>query len=244
MITMVFDFFGVRARQQDLPRRKEGACLQSIEGPSQTEEEGEVEDPLVSQQGSTFDHILTPEKIGDHLAGHYDEADRFVFNDPSLSPNLNIWTVRGDVPAVVDFLVVDNNEAVFATLDADLRGRELLDFKGPMRYRGSLVMSDAVQVEDFNPDEGDVLDFSGLGQNLSFSGHTPQPYSVWTDTYELHAQSFPLKIDLDGEPESIEMGIYLVQTHADSIERMNEVNRDLSIFDVHKEMADDMFILA
>ena len=163
---------------------------------------------LPVQEDPAFDHVLTPQHTGDTLVGHNRAADRFVFDNPSLSPNL-------------EFSLVEST--------ASSRGRD------PLQRRGYTLETDAAQVKKFRPQDGDVFDFSGLSQDLSFSGYTPQPYAVWIDRYDQTASRYPIKVDLDGNPESIEMGVFLLPTSAD---------RNGRTYDPMKTMTDDMFILA
>lgn len=112
----------------------------------------------------------------------------------------------------------------------------------------SLNTSDAVRVKNFNPKEGDVLDFSGLSQELSFSGHTPRPYAVWVERFDNAVSHYPLKMDLDGDPRSAEMEVLLAPTSADMEPwKMGVPGRIMltgNHVDTHKTMTDDMFIFA
>ena len=109
-------------------------------------------------------------------------------------------------------------------------------------------VSDAVRIKKFNPKEGDVFDFSGLSQELSFSGHTPRPYAVWVEKFDNAISHYPLKMDLDGDPRSAEMGVLLAPTSADMEPWKLRVPGRIVLTgnhaDTHKTMTDDMFILA
>lgn len=174
------------------------------------------------KKGPAFDHVLTPERVGDILVGHDGETDRFVFNNPSLSPNLALKLAKEDV---------DVGEGQ------------------PLRWHGYQLVTDAVRVEKFNPEEGDVLDFSGLPQEVSFSGHTPYAHGVWLGDLDDTISHYPLKIDLDGDPRTIEMGVFLAPTSFDLGARGyaspdGEIILTGDSLDMHKTMTSSMFIFA
>lgn len=174
------------------------------------------------KKGPAFDHVLTPERAGDILVGRDGGTDRFIFDDSSLSPNLTLK---------------------LATQDVDVEEAQ------PLRWHGYQLVTDAVRVEKFNPEEGDVLDFSGLPQEVSFSGSTPHAYGVWLEELDDTISHYPLKIDLDGDPGTIEMGIFLAPTSFDLGARGHtrpdgEIILTGDSLDMHKTMTSSMFIFA
>ena len=189
----------------------------------QEKAEGQPHAPVTQQDHAPVtqqDHVLTPEKVGDVLVGHNGETDRFVFNDPSLSSDSRMMTV------------------------AQVEGREA-------QYLEDYIVARApVRIEDFNPDEGDVIDFSALGTDLSFSGSTPQSHAVWSGERHYASLDYTLQVDLDGNPRTTEMWVLLAPTAADMYEAEWDWNND-GVIDMSgyeakqtKTMTDDMFVFA
>ena len=146
------------------------------------------ESPAATPQAPAFDHTLVPQRIGDVLVGHNGETDRFVFNDPSMSASSRIMTVAE----------VEEQGA-----------RYIKDYR---------VAHKPVLIRNFNPNEGDVLDFSQLQESLSFSGTTPQANSVWLSGRHPITLDYMLEIDLDDNPQTTEMYILLAPTEVDMFE--------------------------
>ena len=168
----------------------------------------------------TFDHILVPKQPGEVLLGHTGEADRFYFDHPDVSPNLVLRLDQDDID---------------------------LEDKTQLYWNGYPIKTDAVRVLKFSPKDGDVLDFSGLPAGISLSGHTPKPYSIWIEELDTSINHYPVHIDLDGDPRSVEMGIFLAPTPEDlepigHLKRPGEVLTGQMI-NTHKEIIDGMILL-
>lgn len=169
-----------------------------------------------------FDNILIPQKIGDSLIGRDGARDRFVFNDPSLSSDPRVMTI------------------------AEVQGRE------PKNMKDSRVIRSPILVENFNPDEGDVLDFSQLKEGLSLSGTTPQKNSVWLSGRHNTSSDYMLEVDLDGIAHTTEMYVLLAPTDADIKGKKREYDLDndgvidivLKVMNSTKHMTEDMFMFA
>ena len=122
-----------------------------------------------------------------------------------------------------------------------------LEDKTQLYWNGYPIKTEAVRVLKFDPKEGDVLDFSGLPTEISVSGHTPKAYSVWVGELDDSINHYPVYIDLDGDPRSIEMGIFLAPTPEDlePIGPVGSTGKVLTgqMISMDKTVTEDMFLL-